>query len=380
MQKLLYVIDSLAPGGAERSFAAMVPGFVARGLEVDVAYLHERPGIHDQLRVAGARLHAVPGSGRVQWSRGICSLVRSRRPELVHTTLFEADVTGRVAARLAGTPCVTSLVNETYGAEHRADPAVSTVKLRAAQVVDAATCRLASRFHAVSEHVASTMSRNLFINPSKIEVIPRGRDSDALGRRSSERSATTRRALGLTAEDFVVVVLARHEYQKGLDVLVDALPAMRVANPRVRVLVAGREGAETQALRDQAAGLRCADLITLLGARDDVADLLCAADVFVLPSRREGMPGSVIEAMATEVPIVATDLAQTREAVPSEMAMLVPPDDPSALAHAVMEVASDRDAAQARAHQARARFEELFTIDSVVDRMLAFYDRALATA
>ncbi len=119
---VVYVIDSLVPGGAESSLAAMAPGLVSRGVSLDVVALTSRPGLQDALRDAGATVTELDGSRRTWW-RQVRALVRDRRPSLVHTTLFEADLAGRLGARLAGTPVVSTLANEGYGPAHRVSTA-----------------------------------------------------------------------------------------------------------------------------------------------------------------------------------------------------------------------------------------------------------------
>ena len=375
---VLYVIDSLVPAGAERSLEALAPRYAARGVRLDVAYLHERAGLHQQLEAAGARLFTLAGhGGRVGWVRRAASLTARLRPDLVHTTLFEADVTGRVAARLARVPVVSSLVNEVYGAAHVGDPELRRWKVRGAQLLDAATARLASRLHAVSGHVADTMARQIRFPRERIDVVPRGRDPARLGRRTPARRAAARTRLGVGDRAPLLLAVARQEHQKGLDVLLDAVALVRHEVPEARLVVAGRAGSQTPLLRDRVSRLRLGDAVSFLGSRDDVADLLCAADVFVLPSRREGLPGSVLEAMALEAPIVASDLAEVREVVDGDCARLVAPGSPEALAAAIAGVMSDPAPAGARARRAAARFYERFTIDRVADQMLTFYARAL---
>ena len=132
----------------------------------------------------------------------------------------------------------------------------------------------------------------------------------------------------------VVLAAARHEYQKGLDVLLDAIASIRRDQPNIVLLLAGRDGNRTAALRYQATRLGLDDNVRFLGARDDIPDLMVAADVFVLPSRWEGLPGAVIEAMALETPVVATDLPGVREVLGPELlrGWVVPVGDASALA------------------------------------------------
>jgi len=376
---VLYLIDSLVPGGAEQSLASLAPHYRAAGLRLDVAYLHDRPGLQASLQAAGAELYCL-GSGRdrLRSIRLARLLIRKRSPDLIHTTLFEADVAGRAAGMLSRVPVVSSLVNVEYGPEQRADPRLRRWKLRAAQTVDAATARAVRRFHAVSRYVADVMARRLLVPRDRIDVVPRGRDAERLGRRMPERRAAAREALGVVSETPLVLAVARHEYQKGLDVLIEAFPRVLRGVPEARLLVAGRDGGHTPALSEAIERHRMNDAAILLGARDDVPDLLCAADVFVAPSRWEGLPGSVLEAMALEAPIVASDIPTVLEAVGEDSAaLLVPAGDPDALADAITTALLDRSAAAERARRARARFLERFTLEAVAAGMLSFYERAL---
>jgi glycosyltransferase involved in cell wall biosynthesis len=379
--RVLYVIESLGPGGAESSLVALASLYPARGIQLEVAYLYERPGLHEALRGTGARLTSVAGpGGRSGWARRLSALVRNRRPDLVHTTLFEADVAGRLAAASARVPVVTSLVSVGYGPSERKEPGIRPWRLLGAQLADIATARLVRRFHAVSHHVADVMAPRLLIPRPRIEVVPRGRDPQALGARIPERTAGVRSKLGVAPEDHLLLTVARHEYPKGIDVLLSALPLVLADAPRVRVMVAGREGNQTEALHALVNDFGLADTVKFLGPRSDVADLLCAADLFVLPSRREGFPGAVLEAMALEAPIVATTIPAVSEAVVAdEHALLVPPDDSGALATAIVAALASPRASRERAHAALARFHDSFTIDRAADGMARFYEAALSS-
>jgi glycosyltransferase involved in cell wall biosynthesis len=374
---VVYLIDSLVPGGAERSLAALAPEYRRLGIDLDVATLHDRPGLQADLEHAGARLFTLAGrGGRLGWTRRATALVRDRRPDLVHTTLFEADLAGRLAGALARVPVVGTLANEAYGPEQRSMPGIRPSRLRAAQAADAATARLVRRFHAVSESVASAMASRLRVPRARIDVIPRGRDPEELGRRTAPRRDAARASLGLGPADAAVLAVGRQEHQKGFDVLFESAARARDECPGLRVLVAGRPGAATPALEALVHDRGLEPTVRFLGVRDDVGDLLCAADVFAFPSRWEGSPGSVIEALALEVPIVATDIDPVREVVGgSDAARLVAAGDPAALAAALLGVLGGAERPDTDA--GRARFEERFTIGRVAEQMLRFYERSL---
>jgi glycosyltransferase involved in cell wall biosynthesis len=376
-RRVLQIIDSLVRAGAEQSLAMLAPHLVDQGVDLHVAYLVEGEGLRAEIERAGIPVLSLaePGAGRRRWLAKTVDLVADLRPGVVHTTLFEADLAGRRAASRVGVPCVSSFVNSTYGRSQADREDISRAKLRAAQAVDALTARRVARFHAVTEHVATVMSRRLLVPRDKIEVIPRGRDAAALGRRSEARAAATRRCLGIPADTELIVAVGRQEPQKGLDVLLKAVPAVRARFPDVRVLIAGREGRATAALAELTAASGLAGTVTFLGMRDDVADLLSAADVFAFPSRWEGAGGTLLEAMALECPIVTSRLPTLLETVDESTAVLVAPGSADELAGGLVASLVDRCAATDRALAARARFEERYTIEVCSRRMAELYAR-----
>lgn len=377
---VLCVIDSLIPSGAERSLATLAPHYVSRGVVLDVVYLHDGPGLQAEFAASGANLFCIAGpGGRLGWLRRARGLVVERRPDLIHTTLFESDIAGRIAGALSRVPIVSSLVGVPYGPEDEGNPGLVPWKVRAANSLDAATAHLVSRFHAVSEHVADVMSLRLRLSRDRVDVVPRGRNPVELGRRTRSRGDRVRAGLGLGADASLILAAARQEREKGLDVLLEVFPSVLHEVPNATLVVAGREGNQTALLRAAASRLGVGDAVRFLGQRDDVPDLLSAADVFVLPSRREGCPGVLLEAMALEAPIVATQLPPVKEVLGGdEIARFASPDSPQALARAIVETLRDREGAARRARLGRIRFLQEFDATSVAVRMLAFYARALA--
>ncbi|MEU0934031.1 glycosyltransferase [Embleya sp. NPDC005971] len=382
---VLQVIDSVdRVGGAERAAVAMAPQLIRRGITLDIAYLLDLDGFQPELTEAGVSLFGVHRGSRAGSARGLARVIRDRRPDLVHTTLYEADIAGRIAALATGVPVVSSLVNTSYGAEMRDQPGIRPWKLRAAQGLDAASARGVRRFHALTEHVAGVMSRRLGVRRSRIEVVPRGRDRELLAAARDRRDAT-RAALGLGPDVPVLVTAARQEYQKGLDVLITAFARVRHEVPDAVLLLAGPDGSRTESLRRLAAetggigdSAGAAEPVRFLGHRDDVPDLMGAADVFVLPSRWEGLGSVLIEAMGVGTPIVTSDLPPVREITGAgDCAALVPPNSPEALATALVAALTEREKTAMRTEAAYRRFGEEYTIDSVCDRMVAFYARAI---
>jgi glycosyltransferase involved in cell wall biosynthesis len=176
----------------------------------------------------------------------------------------------------------------------------------------------------------------------------------------------------------LVVAVGRQEWQKGHDVLLEAVPALARRWPGLAVVIAGRPGQQSDALTASVARAGLDSHVRILGFRDDVSELLCGADVFAFPSRWEGLGSTLLEAMALEAPIVASDLPAVREVVSDREARLVPASDGDALAEAIGEVLADPAAAHRRTVAARDRFLTEFTIERTAKAMVAFYERALS--
>lgn len=374
--RVLYAIDSLDQGGAERSLVDLVPALVERG--VRLAVVTRRPG--------GALERAALDGGatvldlglptrreRLAGVRLLSALVAQHPPDMVHTALFESGIAGRVAAAQARVPVVSTLTGTPYGPEHRAQPGIRAMRLRSAQGVDAATARLAWRFHAPAEHVADVMATRLAVPRERIEVIPRSR---TVGEPATPAARTAARAALDVADDVeVVLVLARHEPSKGLDLLLSAAQRLSAARPGVAVLVAGRSGTATPSL-EQAVASAGVD-VRFLGHRDDVPALLAAADVVCVPSRREGLPGVVLEALAAERPVVAFDVPGVGDALGPDHGVVVPAGDVAALAAALAAVLEEPRRAGDPA-TGRRRVIDGFSPAHVADRTLALWARTIA--
>jgi glycosyltransferase involved in cell wall biosynthesis len=376
--RVLYVINGLGTGGSERSLAEMLPPLRAGGVEPVIACLFRRTeGVHEEVEAQGFDVRVLPGPGWATRARALRRLVRASGPDLVHTAIFESDVLGRWAARRTSVPVLTSLVNTSYGPARRADPNVRPWRLQAVRAADGWTARhLTTHFHAVTAAVKAAAVTALHIRADRVTVVERGRDPERLGRATPERRARVRATLGLDGDDEVILNVGRQEYQKAQRDLLDAFARVASRRPRAVLLIAGREGNASAALAQQHASSPAADRIRFLGHRDDVPDLLAAADVFAFPSLYEGTGGAAIEAMAMGLPIVTSDIDAMREVVDDgRNALLAPPHAPQRLADAIAALLDDP--AQSLAFGARSReiFEARFTLARSARAMIELYGR-----
>jgi glycosyltransferase involved in cell wall biosynthesis len=376
--RVLFIVDSLGAGGAERSLQELLPAFIEKGVQPVVACFHRRPEGVEQLVAQSHDLRFLPQGPRSVQMLALRRIARQERVVLAHTSLFEADAFGRAALAGSGIPLVTSLVNMPYEAERlRYDPNVNRFKLAAVRGIEIATGLLAAHFHAITHAVKEAAQRRLLIPAHKVTVVYRGRDEQRLGRRSPERRRRVRRALGIPDDAWVILNAARQEFQKGQRGLLEAFS--KVSRPGKLLLIAGRRGNASSQLEAGVAELKLGPAVRFLGHRDDVPDLMAAADVFVLPSLWEGLGCVVLEAMALELPIVASDLAPVREIVANESsALLSTPGDSSALIRALDRVSGDIGLAAALAGRARSSFEQRFTLEHSAQGMLALFERVVS--
>lgn len=376
---VLQVINGLGTGGAERSLAESIGPLAQRGVEVSVATLHNR---NEGVRSAVEDRTAVHPLPRHPWARlrRLRNIIRDSGIDLIHTTIFEADITGRAASVGMGTPVLTSIVNTSYDPIRLADPNVRRFKLEAARAVDALSGRfLTEHFHAITGVVAQSASQRLWIPPDRITVIPRGRDRSRLGKPSAERRAAVRAQLGLDPEAPVILGVGRQEFQKGHTQLVAAADRLLRSSPDLTVLIAGRKGGASAAIRSAIDATGSPTSFRLVGHVDNVPDLMCAADVLVFPSLFEGLGGTLIEAMGLGLPIVATDLPVIREVV-GDAALLASRNDPSALSAATQRVLIDTRLRVRLAAAGQRRFGRDFELERVMDQMAHLMRRVAGCA
>lgn len=375
--KVTYIVNALGEGGTERSLADLLPGLREGGVDISIITLRSRgdEGVEPLLRAQGFEIHTIGSIGRLKTLRALRRLIRAQQPDIVHTMLFEANLYGRLATIATGARIVVSLVNTTYSAARLADPRLNRRKVRVVQALDAALGRFRTdRFHAVSSAVKDDAVAALRLPDNKVTVIERGRRPETLPIVSPARRSAARDKLGLPIDAEVLVSVGRQEYQKGHRY---SLVAVRELSdrPDLVLLVAGRTGNESDDLQQILTGMPdTAERVQLLGHRPDVAEVLAAADLFVFPSLFEGMPGAVIEAMASGLPIVASDIEPVREVVEIDAnAVLVAPRDASALAAAIRELLDDPSRMDDMGSRSREIFEERFTIERSVEGFIDLY-------
>jgi len=287
----------------------------------------------------------------------LAQFIRHRRPDVVHSHAFRADLWCGLAARLARVPLIVSTIRNHDRQVLRMEYPFLVGRLAAAASWFATT--LADTVVAVSDGVAEYLVREHGVPPSKIHVIHNGFDFERLNSGRTNRAAL-RAELGWQDDDVVMGTLAVLKPRKGLRYLIQAAHSVLATHPRARFFVAG-EGPQRAALEAEVLRLGIQGRFQLLGQRDDPLALLEAADIFVLPSQYEGLPRSLLEAMAVGNAVVVTDIGGNREVVRHEVSGLIaPPRDAARLGHAISRLVASPELRRACGAAARLTVREQF--------------------
>ena len=357
--EILHLIASQGFYGAERVTAQLCSSLAERGHGVMLGVLGTgRPELLETFRQAcSARVRVTPVECKRRIDprtlKQIRSLMVSGRIHLLHTHGYKADLYGYVASRLGRKPVVATCHNWTG----------RDASLRFYRALDKRVLRRFDGRAAVSESVAEQLEQ-AGIARDRIEVIPNGIDT-----KSFVYAAAT------TGEP-VLGVLSRLSWEKGIDVLVRALPLVQREVPEMTCTVAG-EGPERDPLRKLAIELGVSSALRMPGFVSADA-LLAQSSVFVLPSRTEGTPMSLLEAMAAAKPIVAAAVGGVPDIVEhNRTGLLVRAADPVALAQAIVSMLRDPDAAKEMGARARSQVCKRFSIGSMTNHYLRLYSVAV---
>jgi glycosyltransferase involved in cell wall biosynthesis len=362
-QSIIHLVTPAEVGGLESAVQVLAAGQHARGHDVRVIASIGTPNAAaawiNGLRTLGVPVHPIVSSGRDylgDWRR-IRRECAAHAPDVVHTHGYRADVLGGGAARAAGCRTVTT-VHGFLGGDWK-NRMYERLQRRAFRHFDAVV--------AVSRRMGNELRDQSLTN---VHVVPNAFSS----RHSIVAQDEARAALGLPADEFRIGWVGRLSPEKGADVMIHALANEAIAD--VQLSIVG-DGADRKQLARLASSLGVDDRIAWHGVRYDAPALLRAFDALVLSSRTEGTPIVLLEAMAAGVPIVATTVGGVPDVVGSEHALLVPPNDPIAIASAVDAIRRDSRAAQCRTWRAAQRVARDYAVGPWIDQYEQIYESAM---
>jgi glycosyltransferase involved in cell wall biosynthesis len=367
--RLAIICQHLTMGGAEELVLGIATHLPTDRYELRVLCLSEQGVIADELRAAGVRVDVLPGEPGPRDTRAFARLVahlRGWRPHIVHTFLLNAVLYGRLAAIVAGVPLIFAAEQNIY--LHKASRHALMERILAKR-----TCRIIACCHAVSDFY----QRQVKVPPAKLVVILNAVRYEQFLPLPSR--AASHAALGLDPDLPTVGLIGRLTRQKGHDVLLHAVRKLKKSYPQLQVVIAG-QGEARPGLETLARELEIERNIHFVGLRRDREHLYGAFDVFALPSRWEGLSLALAEAVGAGIPTVATDVGGNREVIESDCSgLLVPGDDPTALAMALERLLGDHELRRRLSERGIVEVRPRFGIDRHVQQLDALYTYALAS-
>ncbi len=356
MIRVLHVIDHLGLGGAQSALVDMVAHRDSRQLDAEVAVMHGRGLFAEALEQAGVKVHELaPSKWPPLYAVNLVRLVREQAYDVLHFHLQGANWLGKPLCALV---CRSSRVAH--------DHSSADWRFRGwwSLLPDGLTHLFSHRVVAVSAGVADFLAGWEGVPHRKIRVVPNGVDTSGFAPVTPEKRAAARRALALDDGDFVVGALGRLAPEKNFAILAEVARMC----PDVRFILGG-SGPEEAMLRRSFEKLGNG---VLAGQITDRAEFYAALDVFVLPSRHEALPMTILEAMASGVPVVASNLEGIASAL-GDGGLLTLPGNAEEIAAFIRALRDDPARRDGLAARARGRVKEFFSAARTAGRIEEIY-------
>jgi len=357
MLTVVQCVNTLDVGGVEQLALTLARQFRGDGFQTLICCIEDRGRLAEQAEREGIPVHALCLEQQGKWRglRALCRLLRQHHPVVLHTHNFKPFYYGALTRLLGAADVHVQTRHGAFTKTHRAHWRYRWMR------------RWADALVTVSEDGRHRLSQQSGLAVDKIGLIPNGVDTDQFCPATDK--AAVRRQLGLPATCPAIVTAARFSPEKDLGTLLRAFAAVRQSLPDTELWLLG-DGAERANLEALRRELGLGDRVRFFGARPDVRLFLQAADLFALSSVSEGLSIALIEAIASGLPVVATDVGGNQEIInPPEAGRLVPARDPQALGHALVQVLGDSALRHKLSQAARKRALEKFSLE----RMLQSY-------
>jgi glycosyltransferase involved in cell wall biosynthesis len=361
-QRIAFVITELEVGGAEKCLANLAVSLDPTRFQPTVIALAKPPPNDLLVRKLEARNVPVHFLNLLHWRQSWAGLqrltffLREQKPKIVQTFLFHANVLGAMAAARAN-------IANVFAGARVAEP--RWIRL----AIERWALARSAAIICVSDAVADHYERHGFPR-EKLKTIPNGIDVDAwrdapAARLDSFQTAPERR---------IILFVGRLDRQKGVDVLLKAMPAVFAELPDVDLFLVG-DGPERSSLTHLASTAKALrGRVHFTGWQDNIAQIMKASQVVVLPSRWEGMPNVVLEAMAAGLPVVASQTHGVRELLGTNAdEQSCPPGDARELSSKLVAILQDRELRGRLGHANQQRAAEEFSLASMVRRYEELY-------
>lgn len=377
--KVLHLISTLSSGGAERQLTNLVSTTSAETVDHVVCAINEPYFFAPDIRDAGYKVIELDISAKRPFLEAALKfrrVIRDEKPDIIHTWLYDANVSARLAVFLNGKiPIITSLQLPDYEPESARIGNWNPHKVRGLRMIDKFTAILTKPYFVpCSNFVKNSYRRYYGIDESKTEVIYNSVNPDLL--KTSEKDLENLRGeLKLPADAFIYLNIGRLDPQKNHKRLLEAFRLALAEAPNAYLLLAGAGGLEDE-LKKFAEDLGLGERAVFLGRRNDVGALLEFSDVFVFPSLFEGLGVAFVEAMFKSLPCIISRIEVFEEVITDgETGLLFDPTSPVDIKNAMIVLYKDADLRNSLRKNALERAESKFHAAKTARQWENFYQR-----
>ena len=364
--KIVHLVEDLKVGGLERTLAYIISNLDPSIFSAEVWCIAAGGAVADELQKNGHPLRVLNLNNYynpwnvIQLARGL----RREKVSILHSHAYFANTMGRMAAILARVPVRFAHIQSSHWA--------SDERSSRNYLVDRILSHFTSRVIACSDSAGRFQIEAIKVNPEKVLTIHNCTDMKRYA--SHQESVAVREELGIGANDPVIGSVGRLERLKGHRILLEVTADLTEDFPSLKLVIVG-DGDERSILEEIRSNLGLGNHVIFTGIRDDVERLLPVFNVYAQPTiGREGLPLTVIEAMAARVPVVASDIGGTDEAViQNETGILVPPGDKDGLTSALSRLLSDQEMRSRMSEEGWKLCKAKFSVTSMVEAMTTLY-------
>lgn len=366
---ILLLGTQMATGGAQKVLLDQARWFHERGHKVSVIFLYDKEGLHEKWQalspVSIINLQAFYGYDKgvknlLPLAKGLFSLwkfLRREKIDVIETFTHDSNMTALPIAWLARVPVRIATHHGVIEGFPRWREIIHSWMVNH---------NIAHKLVTVSQKTHQIALRE-GVREERTEVIMNG---IAPLPPESRNRLEVRKEAGVEANAPVLLSVGRLVYQKAHEVLIACMPLVLKEFPNTKIWICG-EGVLRAELEAQIQKLDLADSVKLLGKSDRISDYLASADVFVLPSRWEGLPIALLEAMSAGLPCVATKVEGVDEAlVEGEHGLFVPVENPETLAQAILQLLRNPQARSRMGAAAKLRISKFYTVDRMCGQYL----------
>ncbi len=361
-KKVVHLIRTLEVGGCEMALLRMLP-LTNDTFEHIIVTLEDQGILAERFKNEHITVIALMQRNLLDaWSYvRLRHIIKDISPDLIITHLLHADIVGRLYVQYIVRCNVISSIVTTYNFKG----------YWAARVFERLTKGIAKGYMANSSSVKETYVTRFHVREHKITVVPRGIDIDSFS--NINNAQPLQKELGISPSDFVIICVANLHPNKGHRYLFTAFEMLFMTHPHSKLLIVGT-GREKENLLSQISDYQSKNAILFLGKRDDVANLLQISHVFALPTFFEGMSNAIMEAMASGLPIVTTNIPENKELVThNKTGFLCPPGDSVCLTKMIEQLMGDKSVAYSLGKNGNEEMRERYNLQTTSNLWKSYF-------